>query len=99
MLYSKNIGLDGIMLTCGSEIDKLNKLGIGTEKEVFLSFYLPDQNDATKVSGRIVHVERKKDPVDGSEASFIGIKFNDVSDQTSKQLKKFVSSKEKKPII
>ncbi len=33
------------MLTCGSDIEKLNKLGIGSEKEAFLSFYLADQSD------------------------------------------------------
>tara|TARA_B100000315_G_scaffold179573_1_gene168323 strand:- start:10758 stop:11132 length:375 start_codon:yes stop_codon:yes gene_type:complete len=99
MLYSKNIGLDGIMLTCGSDLEKLNKLGIDTEKEVFLSFYLPNQTHVVKVSGRIVYVERKKDSVDGSEASFIGINFIDASDKTNEQLKKFISNKEKKPII
>ena len=99
MLNSTNIGLDGIMLTCGSDIEKLNKLGICSEKEAFLSFYLADQSDVIKISGRIVHVERKKDPVNGSEASFIGVKFNEVSDQISEQIKKFISSKKEKPII
>ncbi len=99
VLQSKNISLDGIMLTCRSDIEKLKKSSIGTEKEVLLSFYLPDQRGAVKVSGRIVHMERKKNPTDGTEASIIGIKFIDVSDQTNEQLKKFILGKGNKPII
>lgn len=87
------------MLTCRSDIEKLKKSSIGTEKEVLLSFYLPDQRGAVKVSGRIVHMERKKNPTDGTEASIIGIKFIDVSDQTNEQLKKFILGKGNKPII
>lgn len=99
MLYSKNVGMDGIMLTCESNIEKLNNLGITTEKEVFLSFYLPGQKHTVKVSGRIVNMEVKKDPINDSDVSIICIKFNDISDQTNKQLKKFICSEEDKPII
>jgi len=82
------------MLTCESDIEKIIEWGIGTAKEVFLSFYLPDQNNVIKVSGTIVYVERNKNPVGGSETAFIGIKFKDISDQTNEQLKKFILSKE-----
>ena len=91
--------MDGMLLSCESDIEKLKKVGIDTEKKVFLSFYLSDQGDVVKVSGMVVYVERKTDSVDGSEASFIGIQFNDVSDKTKKQLGNFISKKEKKPII
>ncbi|GEM_PF-1809473 len=73
---------------------KIIKLAIGTSKEVFLSFYLPDQNNVGKVSGTIVYVERNKNPVDSSETAFIGIKFKDISNQTNEQLKKIILSKE-----
>ena len=65
VLNSKNIGMDGMMLTCGSDVEKLRKLGIDIERKVHLSFYLHNQADIVKVSGRIVHVERKANPING----------------------------------
>lgn len=99
LLNSRNIGMDGIMLTCDSDIEKLKKIGIDAEKQVLLSFYLTAQSNVIKVTGKIVHVERKADPIDGSEASFIGIQFNDLSDQTKKQLESFISTEKKKPLV
>ena len=99
LLNSRNIGMDGIMLTCDSDIEKLKKIGIDTEKQVFLSFYLTTQSNVIKVSGKILHVERKVDPIDGSEASFIGVQFNDVSDQIKKQLESFISTEKNKPLV
>lgn len=99
MLYSKNIGMDGMLLTCESDIEKLKKVGIYIEKKVFLSFYLSDQSNVVKVSGRVVYIERKIDSVDNNEASLIGIQFNDVSDKTKKQMENFIFEKGKKPII
>ena len=82
------------MLTCESDIEKIIEVGVGAAKELFLSFYLPDQNNIVKVSGTIVYVERNKNPVDSSETAFIGIKFKDISNQTNEQQKKFILSKE-----
>ncbi len=92
--------MDGMMLTCESDIEKLKNLGIDTGKNVLLSFYLPtDQNDLVKVAGRVVYMDSKVDPVNNSEASFIGIKFKDVSDHANKQLESFVSGQNKSLII
>ena len=99
MLNSENIGVDGMMLTCKSEVEKLKKLGIDAKQNVLLSFYLPDRNDLVKVSGMVVYVKRKANPIDGSEASFIGVKFKDVSDHTNEQLESLMSYKGKKPFI
>ena len=82
------------MFACESDIEKIIGLAIGTEKEVFLSLYLPDQNNVVKVSGTIVYVEGNKNQVGGSETAFIGIKFKDISNQTNEQLKKIILSKE-----
>tara|TARA_B100000959_G_scaffold281123_1_gene344484 strand:- start:4055 stop:4462 length:408 start_codon:yes stop_codon:yes gene_type:complete len=60
-IYSKNIGMDGMMLTSESSIEKIKKLGIDIDKNIFLSFYLPnDENYVTKISGKVVYVGKKQ---------------------------------------
>ena len=94
LLNSMNISMSGIMLTCDTDLEKLKELGIDTEKEVFLSFYLPNESHLVKVSGRIKHIKRKTDSVDKIEASFVGIQFKDVPEQITKYLETFVSCNE-----
>lgn len=92
--------MDGMMLTSEASIEKIKKLGIDIGKNIFLSFYLPnDENYVTKISGKVSYLKKKPDAVDDNESTFIGIKFNEVSGNVNKHLKTFISAMESKVII
>lgn len=101
VIESKNIGIDGMMLSTELDIKKIKKLGIDIEKKVFLSFYLPlpIQSELIKVSGKIVYIEKKVDSMNKKEISFIGIQFENLSEYYKKLLRDFILGKGKKITI
>ena len=89
ILNCKNIGVDGMLLTAESEIEKLSKLGFEMDKKVSLSFYLPNQTDLLKVSGKVVYIERKTDTIEKTDITLIGIQFTDLQEHIKKKLEDF----------
>lgn len=99
VIESRNIGIDGMMLSTKLDIEKIKKLGIDIEKKVFLSFYLPIQSKLIKVSGKIMYIEKKADSMNKKEISFIGIQFENLSEYYKKRFRDFILGKEKKTTI
>lgn len=97
LLNSKDISMGGMMLTTESDINKLKKLKIDVEKQVSLSFYLPNQSNLIKVFGKVRYIKRKKDYNDDKENSLIGIRFiKEISKQFNDQLEHFIYGKDKR---